>query len=76
VRFLYYFPCLKKSWLHGFAGKFIKQLLHIRAISENSEGKIEYIRGQRCSFATARNSLINKQIRIYEYGGKIYYVKN
>jgi hypothetical protein len=32
---------LKKSRLHGFAGKFIDQLLDIRAIAENEEVKIE-----------------------------------
>jgi hypothetical protein len=35
---------LKKSRLHGFAGKFIEQLLDIRAIAENEEVKIKCIR--------------------------------
>jgi hypothetical protein len=77
VRFLNDFPCLKKSRLHGFARKFIEELLDIRAISEKSEVKIEC--NSYCSFATAQNSLNNKQTRIHEYGGislNIYYVKN
>jgi hypothetical protein len=44
VSFLDDFLCLKKSRLHGFARKFIKELLDIRTISENSEEKIEYNR--------------------------------
>jgi hypothetical protein len=44
VNFLDDFLCLKKCRLHSFAGKFIKELLDIRAISEKSEVKIEYNR--------------------------------
>jgi hypothetical protein len=35
VSFLDDFLCLKKSRLHGFAGKVIEKLLDIRAIAEN-----------------------------------------
>ena len=57
----------------------MEQVLHTRAISEKSKVKIEYNKGQICSFATAWNSLINKQTRTHEYGGKFfitYYVKH
>ena len=44
MSFLDDFLCLKKSRRHDFAGKFIEEHLDIRAIAENEEVKIEYIR--------------------------------
>ena len=44
MRFFDDFLCLKKSRLHDFVGKFIEQLLDLRAIAENEEVKIECIR--------------------------------